>query len=132
MKEGKAELRVTGIVFNLINHRPEICSLLLIKDEDWFEQQIDPLKYEKRGLKPFSFALKENQEELHSQYIKTFPLKDPCWAEIAKPWLMVPPGSAALILGVKEAVSILKIEDPRWVKGYKIKRHHSSTPESML
>lgn len=41
--EGSANLYFTGITINLLNLRPEICTLLLIKTSDWYEKcQSDP------------------------------------------------------------------------------------------
>lgn len=37
LKEGKAELLLTGVSVDLFNLRPDICTLLLIKDSRWFK-----------------------------------------------------------------------------------------------
>jgi hypothetical protein len=36
LAEGRAELHLTGVAFNLLSLRPEVCALLIIHDEDWY------------------------------------------------------------------------------------------------
>ncbi len=36
-EEKTAELHFTGVAINLLNLRPEICTLLLIKTDDWIK-----------------------------------------------------------------------------------------------
>lgn len=38
LAKGQAQLLVTGAMVNLLNLRPEICTLLLIRDAAWYEQ----------------------------------------------------------------------------------------------
>jgi hypothetical protein len=42
MRRGEASLHVTGIVLNLFTLRPEICTLLLIHDVEWWRRIHDP------------------------------------------------------------------------------------------
>ena len=39
LRDKRCELRVTGVVLNLMNFRPEICFLLLVHDHVWFEKE---------------------------------------------------------------------------------------------
>jgi hypothetical protein len=122
IKEGSALLKGTGVVFNLLNHRPEICTLLLIQNDEWYERQADLGKAEKMGLKPLQiqthFPNLMPRNSFHSQFITTLPLDDPEWANILKPWKVVPPGAATCILGAKEAVKILGVPEPEWLQRF--------------
>jgi hypothetical protein len=42
LKAGTASLHLTGMVTNVMTLRPEICTLLLIRDADWYERITDP------------------------------------------------------------------------------------------
>jgi hypothetical protein len=122
LKNGSAILKGTGVVFNLLNHRPEICTLLLIQDEEWYERQTHPSKARKKGVKPLyieqDLSKQPIQESLHSQFLATLPLDNPQWGEILKPWGVVPPGGAALILGAKEVVKMMELPEPGWLRQY--------------
>jgi len=41
MEDGRAELAVTGVVWNPLNTRAEICTILRIKDPHWFKRNDD-------------------------------------------------------------------------------------------
>src|SRR5262249_18800431 len=42
LKTGQAEWYFTGVAVNLLNLRPDICTLLLIKDHSWYRRHADP------------------------------------------------------------------------------------------
>jgi hypothetical protein len=132
LAEGAAEIRGTAFIFNLLTHRPEICTLLLIRDESWYQQQKDISRAKTIGLRHLNlnneFLLSEDQiNESHLEIVTTLPLDDPRWKKIVKPWQMVPPGAPALIFGVKGAVKLLSIEEPDWVHDFHVEppRHFS-------
>jgi hypothetical protein len=121
LSDGSAEIRGVTLAFNLLNHRPEICTLLLIKDKFWYESQKDMYGAKEKGLSHLELndeflkdESRDNQTDL--EVIVTLPLDDDRWSGIAKPWLMVPPGAASLIHGAKAAVSLLDLPEPQWLQ----------------
>lgn len=113
---GRAQLEVTGIAFNVMNHRPEICSLLLIQDEDWFKLQELPPNTNKQGLAP----LRLNAEFEGTIGKAALPLNDSRWDEILCPDRMTPSGAAAIVLGARRAVSLLGIQAPAWLRSARL------------
>jgi hypothetical protein len=133
---GAARLRGTGLAFNLLNHRPEICTLLLIADEDWFLRQKDVFTARRHGLE----YLRLNDEfrlggagggpsELEA--VTTLPVDDPRWGEITQPWLLVPPAAPALVLGARAAVELLGLDEPAWLGRFRLDPAHA-TPYSVV
>lgn len=105
---GEAALVVTGLAVDLFNLRPEICTLLLIRDSHWFENQSRGAKVGGHQLT----AMKANwefkghrdehtiQQEQQLGYIELgLNLEIP--EEYQRPYLFAPPGLAALELGLK-------------------------------
>ena len=135
---GVADLKGVAFIFNLLNHRPELCTLLLINDEAWYEDQRfvrDETWNEDQDSSHRPAAsgnlrhLNINDEFMdhehrsaraHLESVTTLPLYDELWAEIARPWLMVPPGAPALILGAREACRRLQISEPDWLSPFTI------------
>ena len=120
---GRAELRGVALVFDLLNHRPEICTLLLIRDESWYERQRDPAAAGREGLQALAvddrFPLGESERPgTHPETVVSLPLDHPKWAQVARPWLMAPPGAGALILGCREAARLLGIDEPAWLSPF--------------
>lgn len=125
IENDKAKIIGSGLVFNLINHRPEICSILLIQDESWFQQQADMTAAGVAGLKYLNLndEFLSNEEQTggeHLELVTTLPLSSNKWQSVVKPWLMVPPGAPALILGAKYACKIIGIPEPEWLKLYHV------------
>ena len=126
---GMADLKGVAFVFNLLNHRPELCTLLLIKDEAWYEDQSFSRHPSAAGSLQFlnlndEFMDHEHRSTRpHLESVTTLPLSDDRWAEIVRPWLMVPPGAPALILGVREACKQLQLREPRWLSSFRIDRY---------
>lgn len=123
LRTGSAQLRGVAFAFNLLTHRPEILTLLLIQDESWFDQQKDCWKAKAGGLVYLNLneeflGIESRTSDQHLEIITALPLQDSYWENIVKPWLMVPPGAPALIMGAKEAVCILGLEEPEWLKKY--------------
>lgn len=127
LNDGSAKIKGVALGFNLFNHRPEILTLLLIEDELWYECQKDVFGAKEYGVNHLNlsneFLTNEPKNNItHLDIVTTLPLDDNHWANIAKPWLMVPPGAPALVLGAKAAVSYLGITEPEWLKKFTIKR----------
>jgi hypothetical protein len=105
LKEGKAVFSLTGLVINLLNLRPEICTLLLVKDASWWSEQRRRMRtnweyaspqevYNTYGRKCTELSLDNIEEE----YVKYFGYTAGMW---------VPPGLAALWLGVDAARAMI-------------------------
>jgi hypothetical protein len=112
-----AEFRTINLAFNLANHRPEICMLLLIKDESWFEAVRNRAEAELRGLRP----LKLNSEFEKSIGPIAYPMDHPRWASIVRPEAITPSGAAAMVLGLRAACGLLKRLQPAWLDKFYLK-----------
>lgn len=126
---GAARLRGTALIFNLLNHRPEVCTLLVITDERWFERQKDLFAARRNGLE----YLRLNREFVPGaprrldpdlEAVTTLPLDDPRWGQITQPWLMVPPAAPALVLGARAAVELLGLDEPEWLQRFRLDQAH--------
>jgi len=120
LADGRAQLSGVAMVFNLLSHRPEICTLLIIDDDAWFEDHKDRFAAGDRGLSYLcfndEFRLNESQKTgSQLDTVTTLPIGDVRWAEIARPWSMVPPGAPAVVLGSRAACRKLGLEEPRWL-----------------
>jgi hypothetical protein len=105
LEQGKAEFVLTGLVINVLNLRPEICALLLVKDSSWWSEQWSQMRtnweyvnpqevYDMYGYKSTELSLDNIEEE----YVKYFGYTAGMW---------VPPGLAALWLGVDAARAMI-------------------------
>jgi hypothetical protein len=126
---GAARLRGTALIFNLLNHRPEVCTLLVITDERWFERQKDMFAARRNGLEHLrlnsEFLLGASRRlDWDLEAVTTLPLDDPRWGQIAQPWLMVPPAAPALVLGARAAVELLGLDEPEWLQRFRLDRAH--------
>jgi hypothetical protein len=133
---GCAELFGTGLIFNLLTHRPELCTVLLIHAENWYKRQENRNIARAYGLRPFNlneeFIVRSGSRSSkpRKRLATTFPLDDPRWSTIVKPWQMVPPGGASLILGAKAVCHILHLREPSWLKAIRILRAKSRTAKT--
>jgi hypothetical protein len=98
LRDGGAQLLLTGYAVNLLNYRPEICTLLLINDEDWCKQRI---------VTNYEFATPEESWAKGKEFMLPIDIMK-CDAEISQeleafPGTFVPPGAAAFWLGVDVA-----------------------------
>jgi hypothetical protein len=111
-KEKKARLLFTGVAINLLNLRPEICTLLLINTNEWYD------KHSSGDMSTGLTILKVNEEFkpiTEGKHVRVvLEIKDdlsfPMRNELS-PSKMVPPGAAALILGLDVARQILNEEN---------------------
>ncbi len=107
--EGSAELYLTGIAFDLLKLRPEICILLFIKDPAWIENHRTGKRWKNQRLskinidEPFSaadFAAGRECGRLVSiQLGKEFEFPN----SLLKTEYFTPPGIAAVMLGIEMA-----------------------------
>jgi hypothetical protein len=105
LNDNEADLYLTGITVNLLNLRPEVCLLLLIRTEDWYlhhsQNPSDELRFK---LNPEYAIMSDSPltkgvqklvgrvryKVIDDEQIKGAPLS---------PGDMVPPGAAAFWLG---------------------------------
>jgi hypothetical protein len=118
-----AQLLPTALVFNLLTHRPEICSLLIIHDEEWFKCQSRDATGQRPGFRYLNlneefFQNEHAQAKPHLEIVTTLRLDEMKWREVCRPWTMVPPAAPALIFGVREACRVLNRQEPAWSRVY--------------
>ena len=101
LDEGKCEFKITGLIVNLLNFRPEICCLLLVRDADWWARQRRTMRpnWEYVPRQELLDAGKPGQSDflldsIEQQFEAQFAASAGMW---------VPPGLAALWLGVDAA-----------------------------
>jgi hypothetical protein len=118
LSSGDATLQGVTLAFNLLNHRPEICTVLVIEDPDWYRIQ-RRASGTAGGLRHLAlnneFRGAEHNAPNQLEKVTTRPLDDESWAGIARPWTMVPTGAPALILGAKAACERLGRPEPAWL-----------------
>ena len=124
---GAAKLFGSCLMFDLFSHRAEVCMLLIIEDPDWYDSQKDVFVAGRKGLKHLALCSEFVSNETRSsesslERVATLPLEDPGWAEVARPWNMVPQGAPSLILGAKEACRRLNLAEPDWLASFYVDR----------
>jgi hypothetical protein len=115
LRSDKAELLLTGVAMNLLNLRPDICTLLLIKEPEWYQnhsvgRRVQGLNLDKAELVDEYKSI----DEIHASGKKgnrimrlpsDFILKE----NSVQPNDFAPPGAAALYLGLQAAKDRLEI-----------------------
>jgi hypothetical protein len=95
---GRSEFHVTGLVVNALNLRPEICTLLLVRDAAWWERQAGRMRSNWEHARPAgsgSTMLRSlSLDRAETDFAASFG---------ASPDMWVPSGLAALWLGVDAA-----------------------------
>jgi hypothetical protein len=112
LNSGKAEFRTINLAFNLANHRPELCMLLLIRDESWFDSIGTAAIAQSKGLRP----IRLNSEFESAVGPVAFPIDHVRWSDIVKPASITPSGAAAVFLGVNAAAEALGKSVPTWLR----------------
>jgi len=123
---GSARLWGTAFAFNLLNHRPELLTLLIIEDEAWYEQQATIGGAASQGMRHLCLnnefsSVRGGTADNNLQSISTLPLSSRDWARVLKPWSMVPPAAPALVLGTRQACEQLGINEPEWLQPFEIR-----------
>jgi hypothetical protein len=93
LTDGRAELFLTGVAFNLLSCRPEICALLVIHEADWYPQ----------SEKLLQKALTTERQE--TRYI---PIESLDGLPDDLHLRMTPQGAAAMWQGIKKARGVLR------------------------
>jgi hypothetical protein len=106
LRDGDAQMFLTGFVINALNLRPEICTMLFIKTPNWFiahkkgSSKISRIELNEEWKKPTEKSLgKPNVVSVSD--VANFGLH---------PGNVVPPGAAAIILGLQAATSLKLLE----------------------
>jgi hypothetical protein len=107
LEAGNAKLLCTGVAFNLLNHRPDVCALLLINEESWFCDEAVRI--------PLSSWPSASSDQLSQSLTTALPLASPLWLEVLRPSDVSPPGAASIVLGVRRAFELLKQPPPEWL-----------------
>jgi hypothetical protein len=98
LADGRASLHATGLVVNLLNLRPEICTVLIIRDASWWKEQTKSLvpnwEYETGSAQPGQILKEFSLTNVEAEFLAL------CGAS---PGAWVPPGLAAVWLGVDAA-----------------------------
>lgn len=113
LDEGKCKFMITGLVVNILNLRPEICTLLLVNDISWWQQEYDKMS------KNWEYLPKQKILEQHEK-ARTFFRLESVEEELldysgSNAGMWVPPGLAALWLGVDAARRELGIDSKKTV-----------------
>jgi len=105
LETGQAEWYYTGVAVNLLNLRPDICTLLLIKDDSWYRRHTDlTVPEDQRFQLNVEFAPHFQEAESPVALVGNIPLK-PTDRELAEhvsiePRTMTPCGAFAFWAGV--------------------------------
>jgi len=109
IEKGDASLVLTGVAVNLLNLRPEICTLLLIRSPDWYELHGDG----RGGLSKVSVTGPEFRAPWEANSERMRALQNVTLDNVVEsssvfgPATTTPPGAAALWLGVDLAKRLL-------------------------
>ena len=111
LESGEASLKFTGIAMNLLNLRPEICTLLYIKTPDWYKFHSEsPEESLRFNFKDESTNIFEELDALDS-FVGMIPFQDSDETLFASgkltPSRLTPPGAAAFWMGVDALRTIL-------------------------
>lgn len=123
IKTKKASLSLTGIAINLLNLRPEICSLLLIDTPDWYrnhskgnkQKNLTKIKINEEFKSQTELAKDKKDILVKLDLGKKFTIPDTIelgslTIDLKDPSKWVPPGIAALYLGVEKAKKIHQLQ----------------------
>ena len=120
----KADLLYTGIAVSLLNLRPEVCTLIIIRDKDWFlsESGESPstgsndmaiLRFNEEFLTAEEEKMTTTILRSHPRSLMSMKLDErlePVEKDHLNPENLVPPANAAISLGLDVARKILGIE----------------------
>jgi hypothetical protein len=76
LETGRAEWYYTGVAVNLLNLRPDICTVLLIKDDLWYRRHADPTVSENQRFQlNVEFAPRFQDVRSPAAFVGNIPLK---------------------------------------------------------
>lgn len=103
---GEAQLLLTGVAVNLLNLRPEVCTLLLILTPEWYRVHSKDIK--SRGLLCDNWEFADAAELARTRQVGLAPppVFGP-YGDLLSYWNVAPPGAAAYYLGLGVAADTL-------------------------
>jgi hypothetical protein len=106
---GDAALLYSGVAVNLLALRPEICTVLVIDDPGWYQRECGELRICDEYLQQCEQAeLLPDQRWVQLINVERHDLElDPWWREHLRARTVVPPGVAAIDLGLRVARSVV-------------------------
>jgi transcriptional regulator with XRE-family HTH domain len=116
LSSGDAALLYSGVAVNLLAVRPEICTVLIIRDPIWYERECGELRICGEYLQQCQQAeLLPDQRWVQLINLDRDDLElDPWWREQLRARTVVAPGVAAIDLGLRVARSVVT---SRWAVG---------------
>ena len=109
LESGTARLLYTGIAVNLLALRPEICTLLVIDDPDWFDTESGEIRFCGEYLRQ-----SERTDLLPDQrWVQLIELvgddlqPESGWWSLLRPGTLVAPGWAGTVLGLEVAREVI-------------------------
>jgi transcriptional regulator with XRE-family HTH domain len=109
LESGAARLLYTGIAVNLLALRPEICTLLVIDDPNWFENEGGEIRFCGEYLRQ-----SERTDLLPDQrWVQLIELQggdlqpESGWRRLLRPGTLVAPGWAGTVLGLQVAREVI-------------------------
>lgn len=110
LDSGEAQLLLTGLAVNLLNLRPEICTLLLIFTPDWYRMHARDL--EGAGLLQYNWEFASSVELCRGRMVPLSPPGLDSCDDLLSFNNAVPPGAATYYLGSKVAADVLVENGP--------------------
>lgn len=103
MERGVATFHLSGVAVNLLNLRPEICTLMLINTPEWYERHRQAAMYEERFHYCDEWMPVTQMGETAARAVSKLKYVSDDATLLGQagiqPWELVPPGAAALWLG---------------------------------
>jgi TIR domain-containing protein len=108
LNNGGAELKVTGLALNLLNLRPEILTVLVIHNSDWFEAHKGTIRFCREEFSP---AFLDDSDL--PEFMASVDLADDSVLRVGaqfSPESCVAPGAACLIQGLPVARALVELQ----------------------
>lgn len=97
LSDGRAQLLLTGIAFNMLSTRPEVCALLMIHDGEWYTRWQNDLERAMNTERQKTLYIPINDDQIILNALPRNPARH-----------FAPQGAAALWLGIDLARKILQ------------------------
>jgi hypothetical protein len=108
LDRGEATLSLTGVAVNLLNLRPEICTLLLVESPDWFRHHSERAAPSQRFRLNHEFGQGRDRRDAGSRVELALAGPDEMIEPVLEPHRLIPPAAAALWLGAGLARRLLR------------------------
>ncbi|MGH2732465.1 MAG: hypothetical protein ACRDJG_05945 [Actinomycetota bacterium] len=109
LKTGDAKLLYTGVAVNLLALRPEICTLLIIDDPAWYEDESSQLRICDEYLRQSERVdLLPDQRWVQLIALDKDGQPESAWRDVLRPATLVAPGWAGVDLGLRVAREVME------------------------